>query len=91
MPATLAGNIGEQLGREQLLAVVGKKGVDRPVGDQVAAPGHRVQLGIGGMGLGAHARKSASSQANSANHQIDTADRADRTAPLQQAPSVPNR
>jgi hypothetical protein len=43
--------LGDQVGKqpwwEQLLAVVGKKGVDRPVGDQVAAPDRRVQLPIG--------------------------------------------
>ncbi len=55
MPATLAGNIGEQLGWEQLLAVVGEEGVHRPIRDQVAAPGRRVQLGIAGVLLGAHA------------------------------------
>jgi hypothetical protein len=45
--ASLAGKIGEQLGWEQLVAVVGEEGVHRPVGDQVATPGGRVQLGIG--------------------------------------------
>jgi hypothetical protein len=33
MPATLAGQVGEQLRREQLLTVVGKEGVHRPIGD----------------------------------------------------------
>jgi hypothetical protein len=42
--------IGEQLGWEQLLAVVGKKGVHRPVGNQVTTPGRRVQLVIGWVG-----------------------------------------
>jgi hypothetical protein len=87
MPATLAGHIGEQLEWEQLAAVVGEEGVHRPVGDQVATPGRRVQLGgISCVGLGAHAWKSASSQANGANHQIDTFNRTDRTTPLQQTP-----
>jgi hypothetical protein len=39
--------IGNQPWWEQLLAVVGKKAGHRPVGDQVAAPGRRVQLLIG--------------------------------------------
>jgi hypothetical protein len=42
VPATLAGDIGKQLRREQLVAVVGEEGVHRPVGDQMAAPGRRV-------------------------------------------------
>jgi hypothetical protein len=49
MPTALADQVGEQLGREQLLAMVGKKGVHRPVRDQVTAPGRGVQLGIRGM------------------------------------------
>ena len=52
MPAAVAGHVGEQLGWEQLLAVIGEEGVHRPRWDQVAAPGHRVQLVIGGMALG---------------------------------------
>jgi hypothetical protein len=47
MPATLAGDISKQLRREQVLAVVGKKGIHRPLREQVAAPGRRVQLLIG--------------------------------------------
>jgi hypothetical protein len=47
VPATLAGDIDEQLRREQTLAVVGEKGVHRPVRDQVTAPGRRVQLVTG--------------------------------------------
>jgi hypothetical protein len=39
--------VSKQLGREQLLAVVGQEGIHRPVRDQVAAPGRRVQLAIG--------------------------------------------
>jgi hypothetical protein len=52
MPATPAGNIGEQLGREQLVAVVGNNGVHRPVGDQVTTPPRRVQLVIGWVDVG---------------------------------------
>src|SRR5512133_4374900 len=59
MPAALTGNVSEQLGREQLVAVVGEEGVHRPLGDQVTAPARRVQLLIGGMALGAHVRESA--------------------------------
>jgi hypothetical protein len=32
MPAALAGQVGEQLRREQLVAVVGEEGVHRPLG-----------------------------------------------------------
>ena len=39
--------VGEQPRWEQLVTVVGKKGIHRPVGDKVAAPGRRVQLVIG--------------------------------------------
>jgi hypothetical protein len=49
MPAALAGQIGEQLGWEQHMTVVGKKGVHRPVRDRVTTPGRRVQLVIGGV------------------------------------------
>jgi hypothetical protein len=45
--ATLAGDIGEQRWREQLVTVVGKKGVHRPVRDQVTTPGRRIQLVVG--------------------------------------------
>ena len=47
MPTALAGQVGEQLGREQLVAVVGEEGMHRPVRNEVAAPGRRVRLGIG--------------------------------------------
>jgi hypothetical protein len=57
--ATLASQVGQQPGWEQLVAMVGQEGVHRPLRDQVAAPGRRVQLVIGGMALGAHARESA--------------------------------
>jgi hypothetical protein len=67
VPATLAGHVGEQLGREQLVAMVGEKGVHRPVRDQVAAPGRRVQLVIGGLVVGAHARGVCPAEASSAN------------------------
>jgi len=62
MPATLAGDIGEQLGREQRMAVVGEEGVHRPLGDQVAAPGRRVQLVIGWVACGRHAGQFARSR-----------------------------
>jgi hypothetical protein len=45
--AALDHQVGKQLGWEQLLAVVGKKGVHRPVRDQVATPARRIQLAIG--------------------------------------------
>jgi hypothetical protein len=57
--ATLASQVGQQPGWEQLVAMVGQEGVHRALRDQVAAPGRRVQLVIGGMALGAHARESA--------------------------------
>ena len=47
MATALPDDIGEQLRWEQLVAVVGEEGVHRPVRDQVAAPGRRVQLVIG--------------------------------------------
>jgi hypothetical protein len=59
MTPALAGQVGEQLRREQLVAMISEKGMHRPVRDQVAAPGRRVQLGIEGVGLGAHAGESA--------------------------------
>jgi hypothetical protein len=43
----LTGQIRERLGREQLVAVVGKKAIPRPVGDQVAAPDGRANHRIG--------------------------------------------
>jgi hypothetical protein len=55
------------------VAMVGEKGIHRPVRDQVAAPGRRVQLVIGGVVLGAHARGVCPAEASSANHRIDTA------------------
>jgi hypothetical protein len=42
VPATLTRNISKQRWREQVLAMAGKKGVHRPLGDQVATPGRRV-------------------------------------------------
>jgi fatty-acyl-CoA synthase len=54
VPTTLPDNIGEPLRREQPATVVGKKGVHRPVRDQVAALGGRVHLLIGGMACRAH-------------------------------------
>jgi len=47
--AALSGDVREQLGRKQLLAVVGQEGVHRPLGDQVIAPGGRVHLLVGDM------------------------------------------
>jgi hypothetical protein len=58
MPTTLAGHISEQLRREQLVAVVGEEGIHRPIGDQVATPSRRVQLGIGWVAWGRHAGQS---------------------------------
>jgi hypothetical protein len=43
----LAGHVGKQRCWERPVAVVGKNGVHRPVGDQVTTPGRRVQLIIG--------------------------------------------
>lgn len=51
---TLAGQVRERLGREQVVAVVGEERVHRTVGDQMAAPGGRVQLVIGCMACWAH-------------------------------------
>ena len=62
MTATLTGQIRERLGREQLVAVVGKKRVHRPAGDQVAAPGRRVHLAIGCMACWAHTQHAARCQ-----------------------------
>ena len=45
--ASLDHQVGKQLRWEQLMSVVGKQGVHRPVRDQVAALGRRVQLLIG--------------------------------------------
>jgi len=56
MPATLADNISEQLGRKQLVTMASEEGVHRPVRDQVATPARRVQLVIGWLGLGTHTR-----------------------------------
>ncbi len=56
VPTTLAGDIGEQLRREQLVAVVGKKGIHRPMGDQMTAPPTGVHLVIGGMACWTHTR-----------------------------------
>jgi hypothetical protein len=62
MPASLAGDIDEQLRREQALAVVGEEGVHRPVRDQVTTPDRRVQLGIGWVAGRAHAGEFARRQ-----------------------------
>jgi hypothetical protein len=87
---TLAGQIRERLGPKQLVAVVGEKRIHRPVGDQVAAPGGRVHLVIGGMACWAHAPAVCLRPAPSANHRIDPIsqiDNTDRNTPVQQAPS----
>jgi hypothetical protein len=47
MPTTVTGHVGEQLGWEQLVALVGEEGMHRPRWDQMTAPGRRVQLVIG--------------------------------------------
>ncbi len=62
VPATLAGNISKQLGWEQLMAMVGEKAIHRPLGDQVTAPGRRVQLVIEGVVCRAHAGQSPRSR-----------------------------
>jgi hypothetical protein len=54
VPATLAADIRKQLRREQLVAVIGKKGIHRPVRDQMTAPRGRIHLVIGGMACWAH-------------------------------------
>jgi hypothetical protein len=69
----MTNDVGEQLGWNQLVTVVGEEGVHRPVGDQVAAPGRRVQLVIGGVACGRHAGQSAPLAAHNANYRIDTA------------------
>jgi hypothetical protein len=67
VPATLTGDISEQLWREQLVTVVGKKRIHRPVGDQVTTPGRRVHLVVGGMVCWAHTHESACAQPLGAN------------------------
>jgi hypothetical protein len=47
---------------EQLMTVVGKKGVHRPIGDKVATPARRVQLPIGWVARRTHAGESAHRQ-----------------------------
>ena len=73
------------------MTVVGKKGVHRPIRDQVAAPGGRVHLLIGGMTYRAHEPGSLPAPSSQRHHRIDPTspiDRNDRTMPVQQAPSV---
>jgi hypothetical protein len=94
VPATLAGDVGEQLGSEQLVAVVGKEGVHRPVRDQVAAPAGRVHLGVGGMAWRAHEPGSLpalSSQCEPSDRPDQPDRQQDRTTPVQQAPRRPPR
>ena len=86
MAPTLTGQIHQRLGREQLVAVVGKKRIHRPVGDQVAAPGSRVQLVIGWM---ACRLIPGTLPAPSANYRIDAVsqiDNNDGSTPDQQTP-----
>jgi hypothetical protein len=59
MSTTMTSHVGKQLGREQLLAVVGEEGVHRPRRDQVATPGRCVQLLIRWVAYGRHAGQSA--------------------------------
>jgi hypothetical protein len=42
--------VGKQRCWEQFVSMVGKKGVHRPVGDQMTTPARRVQLVIGWVG-----------------------------------------
>jgi hypothetical protein len=83
MPATLAGDINRQLRREQVLAVVGKKGIHRPLREQVAAPGRRVQLLIGWVAGRGHAavcpRAASGANARIGPRQIDDNDRTPRS------------
>ncbi len=67
MPATLTRQIREQLEWEQLVAMGGKKGVHRPVGDQVTTPGGCVYLIVEGMARWAHTGQSARHQPLGAN------------------------
>jgi hypothetical protein len=59
MPTTVTSHVGEQLGWEQLVAVVGEEGVHRSRWDQVTTPARRVQLVIGWVACGRHAGQSA--------------------------------
>jgi hypothetical protein len=80
---TLTGQIRERLGREQLVAVVGKQGIPRPVGDQVAAPDGRVHLSSEAWHAG------LMSPARTANHWIGPISQIDNkngTTPNQLAP-----
>jgi hypothetical protein len=75
------------------VTVVGKEGVHRPVGDQVAAPAGRVHLGVGGMAWRAHEPGSLpalSSQHEPPDRPISQIDRNDQTTPDQQAPRPPS-
>ena len=60
--AALDHQVREQPRWEQLMTVVGEEGVHRPVGDQVTAPGRRVQLLIRCMAGRAHDQESAHRQ-----------------------------
>ena len=84
MPTTLTRHIGEQLRREQLVAVVGEEGIHRPIRDQMTTPGRRVQLVIGWVARGRHAGQSARPPAHRAHYRIDTANTINPTTPIQQ-------
>jgi hypothetical protein len=75
MPTALADDVGEQRCWEQLVTMFGKNGVDRPARDQVATPGRRVQLGIGGVVCRAHTGQSAAG-----SQQREPPDRRDQPA-----------
>jgi len=60
--AALDHQIRKQPWWEQLMTVVGKKGVHRPIGDKVATPARRVQLPIGWVARRTHAGESAHRQ-----------------------------
>jgi hypothetical protein len=86
---TLTGQIRERLGREQLVAVVGKKAIPRPVGDQVAAPDGRVHLSSEAWHAGLMSPAVCPLPARSANHRIgpiSQIDNKDGTTPNQPAP-----
>jgi hypothetical protein len=86
---TLTGQIRERLGREQLVAVVGNKGIPRPVGDQVAAPDGRVHLSSEAWHAGLMSPAVCPLPARSANHRIgpiSLIDNKDGTTPNQPAP-----
>jgi hypothetical protein len=87
--AALGDDIGEHLGREQLVTVVGKEGVHRPIRDQMAAPAGRVQRASEPWRAGLTSPAVCPLSTPNANHRIDPTsqiDRNDRTTPAQHAP-----